>query len=356
MIQSRALPADFDMTQAMNTPLQGLSHCATVSTVTLLSYSPTYKGSETHHPSTDQEIMRHRDDNGRIMPSNVDFGRNNMYTYPSSITTSANLSAATPMNKSIPFDVQAPRQVQSRTPSDLYHSSCEICAAPSSDPGQQGRAESLASPLQSSMAFSGNSFNYNNTPTSVTGVSSYPTQEVEPGYVHSGDGRSQDGLGITGPCTGDTLATSFHNITDDQACSSAANDSMESHCLDINFLSSIALRRSPTSHLDRSNFERCCEHHNLKGAPLAALEESYLPRTNSPYPAIFDSGCSLPRTHSAVYAWEDSETYGFNREPDMHSLQPPLGNFDDIYRGGTFSPPECKSGRTNYFTYGTTYF
>lgn len=355
-MKSRALPADFDMTQAMNTPLRGLSQRTTASTLSLVSYAPTYKGSETHRPSTNQDIMRHRDDNGDIMPSNIDLGRNNMYTYPSSITTSANTSAATPMDKSIPFDMQAPRQVQSRSPSDLYHSSFEICAAPSSDLGQRGRAESLASPLRSSMAFSGNSFNYDNTPVPVTGASQYSTQELEPGHVHSGDGRSQDGLSITRPCTGDPVSTSFHNVTDDQACSSAANDSVESHCLGSDFPSSLALGRSSTSHLDRSNLERCREHHNLNGAPLAAPEEFHLRQISSPYPTIFDPGCSLPRANPAVYAWEDPETYGFSQEPDMHRLQPPLGNFDDIYRGGNISLPECNTGRPKSFTYGTTYF
>lgn len=355
-MKSRALPADFNITQAMNAPLRGLSQRTTASTLSSVSYGPTYRGSESHRPSASQDIMRHSDDTGDIMPTNTDLGRNSVYTYLSSITTSANKSVAVPMDKSVSFDMQATRQVKSTSPCDLYHAPFDIRAALRSDLRQRGRAESLASPQGSSMACSGSSFNYDNTPVSVIGASSYSLQHIEPGHVNSGDGRSQDGLAITRPCTNDPLATSFDNVSDDQACSSAVNESVESHSLTIDFPSRIALRPSFTSHLDRSNLERCQDHQNLDGAPLAAPEDFHLRQISPPFPTIFDPGCSLPRANPAIYAWEDPETYGFSRESDMQSLQPPLCNFDDIYRGSNLSLPDCNTGRPKSFTYGTTYF
>lgn len=355
-MKSRALPADFDITQAMSAPLRGLSQRTTASTLSSVSYAPTYRGSENHRPSTSQDIMRHSDDTGDIMPTNIDLECNTLYTYPCSITTSANMTVAAPIDESTPFDMQATRQVKSRSPADLYHAPFDICAAPRSDLRQGGRAESLVSAQELSMACSGSSFNYDNTPVPVTGASSYSRQHIELGHVNSGDGRSQDGLDIIRPYMSDPLVTSFDNVTDDQAYSSAANESVKSHSLSIDFPSRIALRRSFTPHLDRSNLEQCRDRQNLDGAPLAAPEDFHLRQISPPFPTIFDPGCSLRRANPAIYAWEDPETYGFSREPDMHSLQPPLCNFDDIYRGSNLSLPECNTGRPKSFTYGTIYF
>lgn len=340
----------------MNSPLRGLSQRTTASNLSLVSYSPTYKGSDNHRPSIIQDIMRHRDDNEDIPPTNVDLGCNSMCTHPSSITTLANISSVTPMGKSVPFDMQAISQVRNRSSSTLYPSPFRIRATPTPDLGQRGRAESLATPLRSSMTCSGNLFDYDNAPMHTASESSYATQNTQPGHVLSGGERSQHSLGIARPCTIDAMPTSFHNVTTDQACCSAADGSMDSRSSGIDFPPSLGLHPSSTHHLDRVNLERRRENQDLHSAPLAAPEGFHLRHITSPYSTAFDAGFSLPSANPTVYAWEGPESYSFSRDPETHSLQHPLGNFEDIYRDGTFPLPECNTGRPKSFTYGTTYF
>ena len=360
MTKARALPDTFGMT------LRGLSQCTTTSTLSLMCYAPIYKGSENLRPSVIEDIMRHRDDNGNILPTSMDPGCNNIYTRPGAVATLANMSSATPMENPVGFGLQAVPQVKNRrqpdpllrscSPSTLYHSPFQIFAAPISDHGQPGQAESLASPLRSMISCSGSSFDYVNAPTPNAATSSYSRQNAQPGRILPGDERPQSSLVIARPCTVDPLPTSFHQATDDQACCSAADDSVESRPLGIDFPPSLSLHISSTHHLDRSNLERDREHQGLNCAPLAAPEDFHLRQFSSPYPAAFDPGFPLPGANPAIYAWEDPEPCVFSRDPDTQSLQHPLGNFDGIYRSGSFSVPDCNTGRPKSCAYGATYY
>lgn len=183
-------------------------------------------------------------------------------------------------------------------------------------------------------------------PTAV--ASSYSTQNVPPGHVLPGDERPNSSLGIARPCSVDPVPISFNRITDDA--------SVDSRPLGIDFSPNLGFHPSSIAHLSQSNLERGRERQALDSARLVAPEDFLLRQDNPPYPPTFNPGFPLLRGNPAVYAWEVPEPYSFSGDPDIHSLQHPLGDFDDIYHSGSYSIPDCNTGRPKSFTYGTTYY
>ena len=361
----RALPDDFDITQAMKSPLRGLSQRTTTSNWSFVCSVPTCKGSEDFRPLIVEDVMPQKD-NGPVLPISMGSGCNNIYTHPISTVTSASISSATPTDEPAPFDVHAISQVRNRrqpdpfgrssSPSSLYHSPSQMYATPIPNHGQRGRAELLESPLRSSISCSEFSCDYDTASMPTAAVSVYSVQRAQPGQDLPGDDCSQSGVGTAAPCRMDPVATSFQNVTDDQAGCLPADDSVVSRSLGIDYPSSLDLHLSSRPHIDRPNLEHGREHQGLYSGLLAAPEDFQSGQINFPYPTAFNPGYSVSRDNPAVYALEDPEPYGFTRDPDMHSLQHPHGNFDGIYRGVSFSIPDCNSGRPKSFTYGTAYF
>ena len=377
-MKSRALPDDFDMTQAMKSPLGRLSQSTTAPSLSRLCYAPVSKGAVTLLPLTIDELMRQGDDNGVLSPISMVSARNNTYTPPSSISASASISPSTSVNELMQFDMHAiPQITNQRQPisfvrsgnfSALYHYPSHLSSTPVLDQSQRARAESLASPLRSSMSYSTNTVDYGDARTPTAAAPSSFAQYGQSGQVVTGDEQSRTSLGIERPCTAHPVPTLFPHVTDDQLCGLPAKVSAHSSPLGTAFPPALSLRPQPKAHPGRLHLQQALEPQDLQSAPLTAPEYFHLRQTSSQYPATFSPGLPLTSGRPEIYAWDEprsqesigkeqtSEPEGCSRDSDIHSLQRSIGNFQNISRGGSFSKPISSTGRPKSFTYGTIYY
>ena len=379
MVKSRALPDDFDMTQALKSPLGGLSQSTTAASLSRVCYPPVSKGAVTLLPLTIDELMRQGDDKGVLSPISMDSARNNTYTPPSSISASASISPSTSINELTQFGMHAiPQITNQRQPisfvrssnfSALYHSPPHLSTTPVLYQSQRARAESLALPLRSNMSYSNNSVDYGDARTPTAAAPSSFAQYAPAGQVVPGEKRPGTSLGIESQSTPHPVPTLSTNVTDDQLCGLPAKGSADSSPLGTAFPPALSLQPQSKAHPGRLHLQQALKPQGLQSAPLTAPEDFHLRQTSSQYPTTFNPG--FPRTSGSpeIYAWNEprpqepigeeqtSEPYGCSRNPDIHSLQHSIGNFENISRGGGGFPiPTSSTGRPKSFTYGTTYY
>ena len=167
IMKSRALPEDFDMSHALQSPFgtgssQSFASSSQTSTLTSPVY-PSYEGALSR-PLKVGGLRRNSEDESAISPISVSSNFRQIFTPPASVTASENLSPVSPPNDRAPLMAPSYSQASSRTPRmwgnrsssfSNYHTP-RVPRLQLHDRMGRGRAESLASPLRTSMSYTGN--------------------------------------------------------------------------------------------------------------------------------------------------------------------------------------------------------
>lgn len=180
MLKSRALPEDFDMTQALHSPYGG-QHAIGTPLASPVSYLPYADGSLVR-PLMSEGMRRQSEDESTTSPMSVGSAYGNFFTPPGSAPGSENLSPVSTTSDRTHFSVAphsqntSPRNsnpfIRSSSFSTAYHPNPHIPRLQMHDRmvGMgRSRAESLGSPLRSSMSYTGNALDYgeNQDPTNL---------------------------------------------------------------------------------------------------------------------------------------------------------------------------------------------
>ena len=189
MMKSRALPEDFDMTRALNSPYNGNQYAGTTPVV----HSPTTylpPGHDTPgliRPLVIDPSRRYSEEDSTISPLSMSSAYGNFFTPPGSAAASENLSPVSTASERGQFGhfqegqngnpATGPFSRPSSFSSHYYPHYAQIPRLQLHDRVNRSRAESLGSPLKSSMSYTGNSTEY----------PSYP--QPPPGAVQTIDGR-----------------------------------------------------------------------------------------------------------------------------------------------------------------------
>ena len=181
-MKSRALPEDFDMTQALHSPFTaGIHQPFPQGYTTPLQSPPSYSSNFSEHgmirpPLMVAGVRRGSEDENAISPISMSSNFSSFYTPPGSITTTESLSPTSPVAERTPF-VSNWQQAPGGRGSDTYSRSSSISSTfhpqiprlhLAHDRLARTRAESLGSPLRSSMSYTGDlDFNSSNTEETV---------------------------------------------------------------------------------------------------------------------------------------------------------------------------------------------
>ena len=169
MMKSRALPDDFDMTQALHSPFGAVSQPYSTPTASPSSYAATFTDNGMIRPLIIDGLRRQSEDD-TISPISISSSFGAFYSPPGSMPTSEMMSPVSPvsersnqMGHSISQNT-SPRNtnpfVRSSSYATAYHSHHHVPRLQLHDRATRTRAESLASPLRSSMSYTGNALDY----------------------------------------------------------------------------------------------------------------------------------------------------------------------------------------------------
>lgn len=170
MMKSRALPEDFDMTQALHSPFNsGMPQPFSTPSYSMpmaspSSYTPHYDSSMIR-PLMVNGLRRESEDDSTISPASISSAFGSFYTPPGSVPTSENMSPVSPTSErasfmNTPFSQTSPRGSnpfanRSSSFSTNFHGHPNIPRLQLHERVNRSRAESLASPLRTSMSYTG---------------------------------------------------------------------------------------------------------------------------------------------------------------------------------------------------------
>ena len=168
-MKSRALPEDFDMTQALHSPFgatmsQPFSQPYSTPIASPASYASTFNDTGMSRPLMINGLRRESDDENTISPISISSQFSSFYTPPGSIPNSENLSPISPVGERAPFMNHSYSQNNSPRSNPFSRSSSfganfphpHIPRLQLHDRVTRTRADSLGSPLRSSMSYTGN--------------------------------------------------------------------------------------------------------------------------------------------------------------------------------------------------------
>lgn len=190
-MKSRALPDDFDMTQALHSPFAGppfTSHAlSSPIPPSPASYSAGFAEAGAIRPLMIDGVRRPSEDSN-LSPNSLSSAYGTYYTPPGSHSTSENLSPISPVNERSNSMSQAisynssPRSanpfIRSSSFSTTYHSYPQIPRLQIHDRMARSRAESLASPLRTSMSYTGNALDYGVPSMTIAPASSHLSPSI----------------------------------------------------------------------------------------------------------------------------------------------------------------------------------
>jgi hypothetical protein len=192
MLKSRALPEDFDITQALHSPYVGQQAMGTPlgSPVTYLPYGE----AGVIRPLAHDGMRRQSEDESTNSPISMGSAYGNFFTPPGSAPTSENLSPISATSErghfgGIPHSQStSPRYtnpfVRSSSFSTAYHPNPHIPRLHLQDRMVRNRAESLGSPLRSSMSYTGNALDYGGSQPATANLSPAYDMSMQPGTEH----------------------------------------------------------------------------------------------------------------------------------------------------------------------------
>lgn len=162
MLKSRALPEDFDMTQALHSPYGGQPGLGTP-VASPITYFPPYHENSMIRPLVAEGPRRHNEDEHVTSPLSIPSTYTNFFTPPASSTTSEALSPISTTSDRTHFATMhnslntSPRTNnpfgRSTSFSTYQHAGAQIPRLQIHDRNNRSRAESLASPLRTSMSY-----------------------------------------------------------------------------------------------------------------------------------------------------------------------------------------------------------
>ena len=170
MMKSRALPDDFDMAQTLHTPFGIIPQSYSTPMASPASYATTFAENSALRPLTLDGLRRQSEDESTISPISMSSNYGNFYTPPASIAASDTMSPISPIERSTFASLHLAQATSPRRSNPFMRSSSfssNIHTTSSHVPRLQlhervtrTRAESLASPLRSSMSYTGSALNY----------------------------------------------------------------------------------------------------------------------------------------------------------------------------------------------------
>ena len=184
-MKSRALPEDFDMTQTLHSPFGNVAHPYSTPLASPAAYTSTFVEGGMIRPLLVDGLRRQSEDDATISPISMGSTFGSYYTPPGSIPASENLSPISPVSErfnsmSSSISQPSPRGtnpfLRSNSFSALYHAPQHVPKLHSHERVSRTRAESLASPLRSSMSYTGNASDYGGSQPIEASTSSQPTQ------------------------------------------------------------------------------------------------------------------------------------------------------------------------------------
>lgn len=164
MLKSRALPEDFDMSQALHSPYGGQSIMGTPM-ASPISYAPSYGDAPYIRPLMMDNIRRPSDDDSTTSPLSLHsaYG-SNFYTPPGSDNVSPISTTSDRHFGTLSSNQASPRSgnpfLRSSSFSSGGYQHHQIPRLQLQDRVNRSRAESLQSPLRSSITYSSNSMDY----------------------------------------------------------------------------------------------------------------------------------------------------------------------------------------------------
>ena len=173
-MKSRALPDDFDMTHTLHSPFGSIPHHFANQVGSPGSYAPGFQEGGVSRLMTMDHLRRQSEDDGIISPLTMGPPFSNYYSPSSSVPASENISPISPMSERTNFTAHSMSLSSSpRRPNPFARSSSfstttynphpYIPRLPSHDRLQRARADSLASPLRSSMSHANTPLDYGNS-------------------------------------------------------------------------------------------------------------------------------------------------------------------------------------------------
>ena len=185
VLKSRALPEDFDMTQALHSPYGDQPGIGTP-LASPVSYVAPYHDGTIMRPLMMEGLRRQSEDETTTSPMSMSSVYGNFYTPPGSVVASDNVSPVSttsdrPWN-AVPGSLNtSPRNsnpfTRSSSFSTAYHHP-QIPRLQLQDRVSRSRAESLGSPLRSSMSYTGNALGYGAAQPPNLVPSSYDSRPV----------------------------------------------------------------------------------------------------------------------------------------------------------------------------------
>ena len=176
MMKSRALPDDFDMTQALNSPFGTLPQPYSTPMASPSSFASGFVETGTIRPLMIDSMRRQSEDDITMSPLSINSAYGGFYTPPGSVgASSQNISpAVSPVSERPNLTSHGPAQMHNQRGATQYfrsssfstgsrapqHSHPYVPRLQVHDRAGRARAESLASPLRSSMSYSGNALDY----------------------------------------------------------------------------------------------------------------------------------------------------------------------------------------------------
>lgn len=199
-MKSRALPEDFDMTHALHSPFnpginQPYAHSYSTPMQSPASYSSAFNESGlVRPPLIVSGLRRDSEEESTISPISISSTFNTFYTPPGSIAASENMSPVSPSAERAPFNASPYHQGSGHRASNPFSRSGSFSTGIGShiprlhlahDRFARSRAESLQSPLRTSMSYTGN-LDFASTTTEET-VPASNNNSVQPARSYSSD-------------------------------------------------------------------------------------------------------------------------------------------------------------------------
>lgn len=185
-MKSRALPDDFDMTHTLHSPFGSIPHQFTNPVGSPGPYASSFQEGGMNRIMTVENLRRQSDDDGIVSPLTMGPPFSNYYSPPGSVPASENISPISPMSERTNFTghsmslSSSPRRPNpfvrsSSFSTTTYNSHPYIPRLPSHDRLQRARADSLASPLRSSMSHVNTTLDYGNSSAPPPNPATKPT-------------------------------------------------------------------------------------------------------------------------------------------------------------------------------------
>ena len=289
-MKSRALPENFDMTQALHLPFGAHSSAIGSPIASPASYASAFSDIGSIRPLMGDVIRRHSEDDSIVSPLSMSSAFSNFYTPPNSVRASKNLSPISPTGERFHAGLSqanSPRItnpfIRSGSFSTTNRSQPYIPKLQIRDRLTRTRAESLASPLRSSMSYIGNALDYGESQCPVDLDAPRLAQDDQPEHNTTNAVDLPYGLAYSS-----TPRDTFHALrldvsSDEQAQGFRSSAQARIRSGTTPFPLGLDLRLQSRSLGGISDYQRIQAPQGLQSAPLTAPQDFQSAQFSIPY-------------------------------------------------------------------------